>query len=520
MNEIGLTRKPAFMKHLLYSLADDDSPYFRERMLRCLGEALGHIAFGENDTKKPAAPPTNDGGLVLEEAQSNEARRIEATRKTTPEGAIAALKIAFEKDEVFKQALWYAATSPCITLDEVGSFCEIAELMFDAVTSLTLTIKYPLPWKVQHLGKGKMRFYNYGDRYRTKPAKSDGLSWDAYQDLEAYGLRYTGPLARETVQAIKEREEAKAHKIRLSQQQREQRERESMEATMALQQQASLSMPPPVIPPTPTEQKSGFKLSLGSLKRKASADIASPREASPKVVKASKASTPGAFAKSATDGRRGSASIKAGRRGSSPVILQLGIAGSRRASDIISKPPVVGRGPTGQAPAKKIVPVKGGPRSRQSSFSGPATNGASWSPVPPSLTSPVGQHMNVGGFRSFGDTSASSIAAGPGSSSAMSPPSLTAFRSLSGGDATSPQPIAASGFRSLSGESPSISPPAAASPHSHAHPIPGIQSLTSGSITSLSNLGSSGTPAEMKPEPPKKKLTLKLGVKPKAESSG
>ncbi|KAF2217427.1 hypothetical protein CERZMDRAFT_108167 [Cercospora zeae-maydis SCOH1-5] len=240
MNEIGLTRKPAFMKHLLYSLADDDSPFFRERMLRCLGEALGHIALGEHETEKPAPPPVNDGGLVLEEAQSNEARRIEATRKTTPEGAIAALKIAFEKDETFKQALWYAATSPCITLDEIGSFCEIAELMFDAVTSLILTIKYPLPWKVQHLGKGKMRFYNYGNH----------------------------------------------------------------------------------------------------------------------------------------------------------------------------------------------------------------------------------------------------------------------------------------GFRSLSGESPSISPPATASPHSHAHPNPGVQSLTSGSITSLSNLGPSGTPAEVKPEQPKKKFTLKLGVKPKAESSG
>lgn len=514
MNEIGLTRKPAVMKHLLHSLSDDQSPYFRDRLTRHFGEALGHVALGDDEPEQPAPGPINDGGLILEEAQSNETRRIEATRKSTPEGAIAALKLAFADDETFKSALWYAATSPYFTLDEVAAFCDVADLMFDAVTSLALTIKYPLPWKVEHTGKGKLRFYTHGKQYRTTPAKSIGLSWDAYQDLEDYGLRYTGPLSAETKKELNNREQAKTLKIKIARLEREQRERESMEATIALQQQASYIMPPPAsIPPTPIDHKSGFKLSLGGLKRKASVDIgAASREASPKVVKVNKSSTPGGGA-TPTIKRRGSTSSKAGKKGAgSPVILHLGIANSRRASDIVSKPPTPGRYPSGQPPAKKIVPVKGGAHSRQNSISiaagGPSPGPAAWSPVPPSLTSPGGGvNMNVGGFRSFGESAA---AAGLGSGGGLSmspPPALSTFRSLSGGSgeiATSG--VVSTGFRSLSGEAPSISPPALASPsglgpvNSQTKPSPGgstVKSLTS--------------------EPPKKKFKLKLGVKPKAE---
>ncbi|USW54770.1 Putative peptidase M4/M1, CTD superfamily, transcription initiation factor TFIID subunit 2 [Septoria linicola] len=517
MNEIGLTRKPAFMKHMLYSLSDDPSPYFRERMIRLFGEALGHIALSDSEADKPAPPPANDGGLILEEAQSNETRRIEATRKTTPEGAIAALKISLEKDATFKQALWYAATSPMTTLDEVASFCDVADLIFDAVTSLVLTIKYPSPWKVKHTGKGKMRFYSDRTRYLTKPAKSIGLSWDAYQDLETHGLQYNGPLSEETVKALKDRDESKALKIKISQLQREQRERDSMEATMALQQQATYTMPPPAppasIPPTPTEQKSGFKLSLGGIKRKASVDIsAASRESSPKVIKSSKASTPGSAPKSATGARRGSISgkITSGKvvKKSGPtVILPLSISGSRRASDILSRPPTPGRLPSTQPPARKIVPTKNGVPSRQNSVAAPTT-GKSWSPGPASLTSP-GPNMNLGGFRSFGDAASQPVAS-------ISPPSLTTFRSLSNAEPNPPQTTPGSGFRNLSGEAQSASPPKTASPHPHAHPAsPGVQSLTGGGVTSLSSLG---TDAKM--DPPKKKFTLKLGVKPKAEPPG
>ncbi|KAF2164337.1 hypothetical protein M409DRAFT_67874 [Zasmidium cellare ATCC 36951] len=319
LNEIGLTKRMPMMKHLVYSIVDDHSPYFRERLLRHFGEALGHIAFGDDaiEEAKPPPPPPTDG-LVLEQEVNSEIRKIETTKKTTPEGALAALKLALSNDDTFRKALWYAATSPDISLDEVSAFCEVAALIYEPVTSHTIMLKLPRPYRCVHEGRGQIRFYQQGN-YRTRP--SLGLDKDDYEALESYELKYSGPLAEETKQFIEKKNAEKAIKLRIQQAQEQ----------IAAAQQTQAYMPPPALPtptiqtvPTPTIEKTGFKLSLGGNKRKASVDLSSPKIA--KIPKQTR-----------------------------PVVLNLGLKASKKAQEIISSPRQPGRGPfaSPHAPSRK-----------------------------------------------------------------------------------------------------------------------------------------------------------------------
>ncbi|KAF7193437.1 Transcription initiation factor TFIID subunit 2 [Pseudocercospora fuligena] len=520
LTEIGLTRKSSVMKHLLYNLVHDRSPYFRDRLLRCFGEALGHIALSDGEEKTAAPAPVNDGGLIIEDAGSNEARRIEATRKTTPEGAIAALKIALGNDEVFKQALWYATTHPSIAIDEIGSFCDVAALLFDPVTSHTVTLKLPRPYRCEHMGKGKMRFIPHGN-FRTKPSK--GLAWEDYEIMEGLGLKYNGPLSDEIKEKIKARENEAYLKAQIAQTQAEMARRQSEAATNHFQSQQQASMPPPAVPtwsgggipsnaPTPTEQKSGFKLSLGGIKRKASVDLTSSKD-TPKTIKVNKAATPGSAPKISTSRRSSTPGSKAGK--SRLVVLDLGIAGSRKATQILSQPPVPGRSSSTQPPAKKLVLKKPSQdQSTSATHSKPQTQSPAGPPAfspPPSLTSSFPPtNLNLGGFRSFGGAPAED----------SGPPGLTSF-------SASPDTASPVGFRSTSGDATAFSmspPPPSASPpsltaappershsHPHAHP-PSLSRVTSLSAMSPSEKKES-TNGDAAIQPPKKKFTLKLGVK-------
>jgi transcription initiation factor TFIID subunit 2 len=493
LNEIGLTKRPVFLKHLLYSLSNDPSPYFRDRLLKYFGETLGHIALGDDDVeKKQPPPPVTDGGLVMEEAASTEIRRIEATRKTTPEGSLAALKVSLQEEEIFKHALWYAATSPILTLDEVGALCDIASLIYDAVTSHTITIPLPRPYRVKHLGKGKLRFFQYGTTYRTRPSK--GLDWDDYTSLEEHGLKYTGPLSRETRKFLKEREEHKNLELRIAKTARELEQANSYAATTVWQQfrapaptagPASITALPPAVS-TPIEQKSGFKINIPApAKRKASMDLSAHREPSPKVMKVNKVATPGSAPRAAIANapRRPPtpSTVKASKR--KLVALPLSISGSKKVREIISRPPQPGRASTSQPPAKKLVLSRKNSQSTTTSSHNKSTGvlkspstGTAWSPPPPSLTSgSQQQNFNLGGFRSFGHAASDA------------PPPSASFRSLS----SAPESLS-SPSRSFSGSSASRA-------------RPGVKPLSS-----LSPKTSAEGTAAM-PPPPAKKFTLKLG---------
>ncbi|KAK4550044.1 hypothetical protein LTR36_003011 [Oleoguttula mirabilis] len=408
LTETGLTRRMSMMRYLLQSIVDDVSPFFRSRLLTIFGEALGHIALGDSEPAKPAAQvmqPVDTDGLVLEQEASNEVRQVEATRKTSPEGAIAALKVALGNENVFKHAIWYAATSPDIALDEVAAFCEVAALLFPPVLSCMVTLRLPQMYRCEHLGKGKLRFIPHGP-YRTVPRKD--LAVDDWQTLQGFGLKYTGPVSVEVYQ----------------------RRKSSIEDEMALSQRVAVSqeqrpMQPPA--PTPVAEKSGFRLTLGAQKRKSSVDLTSQRAGSPKALKSSRQQTPNGLAHSPPPSRR-SPSVASQRRGSTPgprasfakqgvkvVKLRFSQSGSSRVREIMSSKPQPGK-PKPVQPSQTQTQTDQAQAARSNTPVVPQQQSSSFYPNTKSLLqSPTGNNyfapspiqtppMNLGGFRSYGAT--------------------------------------------------------------------------------------------------------------------
>jgi transcription initiation factor TFIID subunit 2 len=459
--ETGLTRRMTVMKYLLHSIVEDTSPFFRSRLLAIFGEALGHIALGDAETEKPAqpAPPQDNDGLVLEQEATSEERHLEATRKTTPEGAIAALKLALDNEAVFKEALWYATTSPDITLDEVAAFCDVAALLYRPIASCRVTTKLPKMWNVKHLGNAKMQFSSRPP-YRTKPVTP--LSLEDWQEMQSLGLKYTGPKEPEPLP---------------------QRRQSSIDDDTPLAQVRQLPPPtfsaaPPVVG-TPT-QEGGFKLKLGAgTKRKSSVDIsASQRAGSPKAQKLlSRQQTPSSFAQSPPpptvkrspsvgSQRRGSTSgAKAGGKkgvvNSKIVKLRLSKAGSETAEQILASP----QRPGGVKPLpgdrresmRSITPVVP-PQQQQpqsSLFSSTmlqSPTGNNFFSASPLQTQPM--PMNLGGFRSYGPAPDAGGAASASPEVAQDSLKQEGLQPL-----FSPTNSAVSGLAPLS-----LSPPAAAAP--------------------------------------------------------
>jgi transcription initiation factor TFIID subunit 2 len=415
--ETGLTRQMSMLAYLLSSLVEDRSPTFRRKLLDCFGVALGHIALGDDDSEPPTAPAVNDTGLVLEQEVNHEIRHLEATRKTTPEGALAALKNTLQGQPKFKDALWNAATSPTLTLDEVGALADIAALIFDDKVSLAVTLKYPQHWKAVNDGRGKVRFLAHG-AYRTAPTK--GLPFDDWTVLQEFGLQYNGPLDDEVVKKRTADREAAELKVKLEKERHMQAieaTRERAEAQSRAQSQ-QMAMPPPTTIPTPTIEKTGLKLTLGASNKRKHSTSSTPREGSPKSIKVKHEQTPNGYAGNPAPPRQSPAPTPKVRRGSTPasaapalkkagrkiVKLRLGKS-SPKVAGIISKQPnprppklIVNRPSMAGTESSLLKGRSGTPNT--SHGAGPASTLVSPSSyASPSQTQAL--NMNMGGFRSY-----------------------------------------------------------------------------------------------------------------------
>lgn len=502
-----LTKKMSVMRHLLHSTVNDASPFFRDRLAKVFGEALGHIALGDKEEEKIIqAPPPPTDGLVLEQEASTEARHLEVVRKSTPDGALLALKLALGNEDVFKQALWYAATCPDITLAEVADFCDVAALLYEPEDSCTVSLKLPKSWRAEKVAKATVRFVPHG-AFRHVPRKP--LSLDDWQALQTLKLNYSGPLSEEVHRAVRAADdlvEEKRVKQQIAQMEQVKRQIAAQQAEIADSAPLAQRMQPAQQPPptasieTPSELKTGLKISLG--KRKQSVDL-SARAESPKALKLARQHTPNGLVSTPQQIKR-SPSVASQRRGSTPgsqrsasrkpvksrlVKMKLNASGMARAEEIMSRPSQLettkplplaqARHPSTEAPARSITPTL----SQNIQHSPFLPNGLMQSPTSPNFFAASPQQdtsFNLGAFRSYG----------PAPTADIDTDATEALRE-------NVEPLAA--------------PPS--------NGMATTLTVESAPAPSLSNLPPLADAKEAMPPPPRPKLTLKLGNRKSMDAS-
>ena len=165
--QMGLAKHDAALRWFLFAMGTDTSLYFREHAFRLFGRLLGTIALGQKDEGGPQN--IQQDGLVIEQAESTtNARKASLARRTTVQGALAALKEEVRDNEVLKKGLWTAISSTALSFKEIKQLLEICSWLYDPHTTMRIVLKYPRYWRCEKVGKGKVRFLQTS-RVRTKP---------------------------------------------------------------------------------------------------------------------------------------------------------------------------------------------------------------------------------------------------------------------------------------------------------------------------------------------------------------
>ncbi|KAI9734199.1 MAG: hypothetical protein M1834_002299 [Cirrosporium novae-zelandiae] len=164
LTDMGSLKHGNIMQWFLWVLSHDPSPFVRQVMHRLLGLGLASIAFGEG-MQSDEAPPQS--GLIIEQESTTTARQEQLSRKQTITGAMAALKVELSNNLTMKKSFWEATTSPAIGIEEVRDLLVICRVLYDTVDRMMITMNLPRYWKVESLGRGKLKF-SRSDHIRTK----------------------------------------------------------------------------------------------------------------------------------------------------------------------------------------------------------------------------------------------------------------------------------------------------------------------------------------------------------------
>ncbi|GJP90240.1 transcription initiation factor TFIID subunit TSM1/127kD [Aspergillus niger] len=154
--ELDIFRNPELLRWFIFTMSNDSSALIRCRLHNLFGKALAPVAFGRET--KDEAPASNTDNLIIEQESSTEVRQADLARRQTVTGALSALKKEISGDQMLKESLWAACNSSCIGILELSEFTDLCRVLYDAITTRMVTLKYPRYWSVKHLGKGRMHF--------------------------------------------------------------------------------------------------------------------------------------------------------------------------------------------------------------------------------------------------------------------------------------------------------------------------------------------------------------------------
>ncbi|KAE8151084.1 hypothetical protein BDV25DRAFT_153345 [Aspergillus avenaceus] len=178
---------PELLRWFIFTMSSDSSAWLRRRLHYLFGKALAPVAFGREPIAKAS---TTDDSLIIEQESSTEVRQADLARRQTVTGAIDALKMELKGDQVLKESLWAACNSPYVGILELSEFADLCRVLYDPITSVKVSLKYPRYWKVKHLGKGRLHFMR-SSKYRTSLPSKDANS--AKRKREEPGMPPPGP---------------------------------------------------------------------------------------------------------------------------------------------------------------------------------------------------------------------------------------------------------------------------------------------------------------------------------------
>ncbi|KFZ16828.1 hypothetical protein V502_04892 [Pseudogymnoascus sp. VKM F-4520 (FW-2644)] len=169
LTDLGYLSNEHLLRCFLNVMSTDASPFVRDRLCQILFSGLGAVALGEY-SKVEAEPKQEEDmdTLIVENETSMEAKKALIARTTSIEGAMNALKEELGNNATLKQGLWDAVKSRRVAVSEQADYLDICTVLYEAIESLVVRIKYPRYWKAKNLGRGKIRFRQTA-KIRTKP---------------------------------------------------------------------------------------------------------------------------------------------------------------------------------------------------------------------------------------------------------------------------------------------------------------------------------------------------------------
>ncbi|ODH28599.1 hypothetical protein ACO22_03917 [Paracoccidioides brasiliensis] len=168
--EFDIFQIPELLTWFIYVMSTDPSPWIRHNLHLAFGRGLAAIAFGERTGENK---PEHSNNLIIEQESSTEVRQANLARKQTVPGAIEALKQELGGNTTLKEALWAACNSSVVGTAELSSFVDICSVIYEPIDKIMVSLKYPRYWKMENLGRGKLRFFK-GDRFRTAAVSKGG----------------------------------------------------------------------------------------------------------------------------------------------------------------------------------------------------------------------------------------------------------------------------------------------------------------------------------------------------------
>lgn len=157
---LGMFQKDSVLKAFVHELRSDPSPYFRKQLLRIFGFAIGQIAIGDVYTQEKSPENSNAGGLVVEN-EADASNRASQLARQNLNGALKGLKSDLQNNQALRSAIEEALKSKTLSVSDMSDLVDFCDMVFDGIkrNKLPITLHYPRYWKVEHLGRGRLRFY-------------------------------------------------------------------------------------------------------------------------------------------------------------------------------------------------------------------------------------------------------------------------------------------------------------------------------------------------------------------------